>query len=182
MDCIRKFNARRKMRAAVTAVKLSNIFGRDSESTKRSNDSNSQNQNSSSEEVKLEIRSDPKSEGESDVEDEKLLKREVERVNYLKNYLFNSFWKAFDSLQEAIQSRNFEIFKKYVSKDVTSFDPAVSVLVKDLEYHKFNLSDASRTRTTVTNKQVKMLTKKSAITTCVVLQQRLKDGNPVSLP
>ena len=70
------------MRAAVTAVKLSNIFGRDSESTKRSNDSNSQNQNSSSEEVKLEIKSEPKSEGESDVEDDKLLKREVERVIY----------------------------------------------------------------------------------------------------
>ena len=70
------------MRAAVTAVKLSNIFGRDSESTKRSNDSNSQNQNSSSEEVKLEIRSEPKSEGDSDVEDEKMLKREVERVKY----------------------------------------------------------------------------------------------------
>lgn len=87
--------------------------------------------------------------------------------------------KAFDSLQEAIQSRNFDIFKKYVSKDVTSFDPAVSVLVKDLEYHKFNLSDTSRTRTTVTNKLVKILTKKSAITTCVVLQQRLRDGNPV---
>ena len=91
MDCIRKFNARRKMRAAVTAVKLSNIFGRDSESTKRSNDSNSQNQNSSSEEVKLEIRSEPKSEGESDVEDEKLLKREVERVNYLKIAPFHPF-------------------------------------------------------------------------------------------
>ena len=88
MDCIRKFNARRKMRAAVTAVKLSNIFGRDSESTKRSNDSNSQNQNSSSEEVKLEIKSEPKSEGESDVEEEKLLKREVEKVFHFEIPLF----------------------------------------------------------------------------------------------
>jgi hypothetical protein len=79
------------MRAAVTAVKLSNIFGRDSESTKRSNDSNSQNQNSSSEEVKLEIRSEPKSEGESDVEDEKLLKREVERVNFYQLAFFIPF-------------------------------------------------------------------------------------------
>ncbi|CAG5112477.1 Oidioi.mRNA.OKI2018_I69.chr2.g6691.t1.cds [Oikopleura dioica] len=165
VDCIRKFNARRKMRAAVTAVKLTNIFGRDSESTKKSNDSNSQNQESSSEEVKLEIKSDAKSEGESDAEDEKLLKREVQR--------------AFDSLQEAIQSRNFENFKKYVSKSVTSYDPAVSVLVKGLEYHKFNLSEgSSKSRTTITNQQVKMLSKTSAITTCVVLQQRLRDGNP----
>ena len=70
------------MRAAVTAVKLTNIFGRDSESTKKSNDSNSQNQESSSEEVKLEIKSDAKSEGESDAEDEKLLKREVQRVDF----------------------------------------------------------------------------------------------------
>lgn len=72
----------------MTAVKLSNIFGRDSESTKRSNDSNSQNQNSSSEEVKLEIKSEPKSEGESDVEEEKLLKREVEKVFHFEIPLF----------------------------------------------------------------------------------------------
>ena len=85
-------------------------------------------------------------------------------------------------IHEALQSNNFDEYKKFVSSSGTSFEPnAKGILIEGLDFQKFYLNEPNKTKITVVNPKVKILSNKSAMTTCTLLHQRMSSGAPVRI-
>ena len=86
------------------------------------------------------------------------------------------------AIHEAIQSSNFDEYKKFVSTSATSFEPnAKGILIEGLDFQKFYLNEPNKVKITVVNPKVKILSKTSAMTTCTLLHQRMSAGSPVRI-
>jgi len=162
VDCIRKFNARRKMKAAMTAVFTATSTGiktRPSYQTAGKSDDQifgsdrSVNKGSSSEFEDQELRNNQP----------KVQIKEVETM--------------FARLHDSIKNNDFEEFKKIVDPAVTTFDPACKGhMLNGLSYHEFNLQAQTQNpnlkiRYHLNNASTKLISSQSAITTCSIVKQ-----------
>ena len=86
------------------------------------------------------------------------------------------------SIHEAMQTSNFDEYKKFMLPGVTSFEPnARGILIEGLDFQKFYLNEQQKVKVTVVNPKVKIIEMgKSAVSTCSVLHQKIIDGSPVS--
>jgi hypothetical protein len=82
--------------------------------------------------------------------------------------------KALIRLHDSIRDSNVEEFKKVVDPGVTAFDIGCKGhLLNGLSYHEFNINAQSniKKRFHINNTSIKLLSSKTAITTCSIVKQ-----------
>jgi len=161
VDCIRKFNARRKMKAAMTAVFAANQVNRKISCPQ----SQSKSDTTCSD-------PDPSSVAKSSSEDESVIVKNASHRHEIE--------QALRRAHEAAANGDFEEFKKFNDGQMTTIVPeAHGALIKGLKFHEFNLQSTKanlkspiRVHYTINNLNVRMLAQnKASLTTCVVLKQ-----------
>lgn len=167
VDCIRKFNARRKMKAAMTAVFAANQVNRKVSGPARSKSDTTC--------------SDPDgtlSVAKSSSEDESVIVKDSNSKHEIEQSLRRA--------HEATRNGDFEEFKKCHDISMTTVTcDAPNQVIEGLSFHQFildhnksNLKQAKhQCQTNINNLRVRMMSNKAAITTCTVLEQTAEPGS-----
>uniref|UniRef100_A0A8C3C016 calcium/calmodulin-dependent protein kinase n=1 Tax=Cairina moschata TaxID=8855 RepID=A0A8C3C016_CAIMO len=169
VDCLKKFNARRKLKGAILTTMLAtrNFSGGKSGGNKK-NDGVKKRKSSSS--VQL-MESSESTNTTIEDEDTKVRKQEIIKVT--------------EQLIEAISNGDFESYTKMCDPGMTAFEPeALGNLVEGLDFHRFYFENlwsrnSKPVHTTILNPHIHLMGDESA---CIAYIRITQSGAPSVLP